>query len=244
MSSGETLLSSIFVQNIETLTAWNEDRDPNEKKKFKMFLSLIHRYLRNPDFRTLTSSAPTGNRTETHFDLDFEESLDELFECNHQNEGLDKWVKTSSRPFVKGAPSVPESSKTGSSYTRFSDLTKTTVKSSSMGNAYLTDFKYHKRAIAVNRRRWNPRFTHNPSTISSPIFPPSVSSIHRSHSHHVFQRWDDNILLGIFRKDKLTAVREFIASLSDTNAELCMSVIRSMHAQRIFSHYNTSSATM
>ena len=167
MTNRQAFLSGLFIEDLDDLMAWNKDRDSNEKAKFITFLSILYaHHTKKVDLLTR---------------MDDEDGLvpvDELQSCHSKSEkgsrsasqSLSRWMQKSVK---SGESTVMNSSTTGSSFTHFSELTATTDNSLPFIPLarYTTDYRSHDRAMAVNRRTWNPRQNQERSTFDSHIFP-------------------------------------------------------------------------
>ena len=232
---GESFIDSVFLRSGKTILEWNNNREPNEQAKLFRFLSLLYRYFRKQS-RLLDDGIQCYG----------EEDINESIMQTPTGSSISDWITRKNASISKPNKRVGEdqqSSVTGSSFTHFSNLSKTTVKTEiESRNSYLTDFKFHKRALAVNRRQWNPKMNNQPSVSSSPIFPPAIPASRSQSVVSVHSRWNQQTLGNVFRHNRIAEIKTFLASLPVTDGELCTSVLRSLQAERRYSHYDTSSS--
>jgi hypothetical protein len=125
--------------------------------------------------------------------------------------------------------------------TNFSDLTATSIGiDEELCATYASQYVQHKRGIPVNRRQWNPKFNHDPSSISSPIFPPAARvppQMCDTSDIDIVNLPFNQVLL----PKGLYLLKEVMATTSNENKCLIQDVMRSLVSAGRMTAYDTMS---
>ena len=244
-------LEQVFSINPKKLIEWNRYRDPNEKKLFIRFIDALY-----SSYKTQSKLSPKPGAIPSNPSLTCQDDLlpvDELCSQDTFSPGgkasnltsVSAWIRKNSEKdssSTAGSGEILRSSTTGSTLTKFSMLSSSTIVTlHGLPGVYQREYCYHKRGSAANRRTWNANSLQTTSPINKTDFP---SDVHKQHpfipdpsmkmSRHIFA----DVINGPF----VEWVMKYVSKQPYLTSQSYLNVLRGMQSLRRLGHYDTMQA--
>lgn len=232
-------LSKLFIKPVSDIIEWNSHRSKHDQKQLVMFLNSLFKFYVESS-RSIQSATVTTDCNHVGADPDelpTQARLGNQSDCSSVASRLSRWLRDSS-----DGSSVHNSNTSCTSDTRFSSLSNTTAPST-IPFALTTNarnYLYHRRAFAINRRKWQPQLNHNQSTLFSPIFP--RRSLHRTQSQtSADMEVNQDLLKRVFHQRCIDFIKSFFTQEPTHRRSDFLCVIRAIDSLGRLSQYDTSS---
>lgn len=239
-------LENVFVASPEQLIEWNRFRDPNEKKLFLRFIDSLYLFYERESKSSLKQSLTKGNpiQSDDFVPVDEISPNDGISYSNNASSitSVSVWLRKSSSD---GSSSTADgsgvwgSSVTGSTHTRLSKLSRTTMGSvHGPQPLYLREFYHHKRGTAVNRRFWKSVDNHNISTDESFLFPRGVPTKLAVSSEPAI-KLNRHVFADVISARFMDLVMKFVSTQSYNMHQAYVNVLRGLQSLRRIGHFDT-----
>jgi hypothetical protein len=242
-------LSQLFKFPIAQVLEWNSTRTPHDSKRFIYFLHALYAFYKtrlHPKPSVSVEPHRASGETDDTIPVDERRTAGiqvGIIKDSSSTSSINSIAWSRRQAKCRESSATDDTPTSNASYfTSLSRLTATTRSShgSMPMPVYSLDFKSHRRAIAANRRTWNPKFNHLMSTQDSPIFPTQMcASTRKSGSSLDGSCTDKSNIQSVFSSIMITLVDEFLRKSTDTQRSEYIRCIRALHSFRRLTHYDS-----
>jgi hypothetical protein len=237
-------LEYVFQIPPTELIEWNRFRDKNEKKLFIRFIDALYSFYK--------SDTKSGAKVDV---LSREDSIQDDLRPADENSvtvpqsslkgasnatSVSFWIRQNPKQFSSSRTvhdTQNGSSTTGSSFTHFSNLSKTTIASMhDLPGMYKRNFYRHKRAGAVNQRSWNTEAVNEfQGYFDLCQEKPAMRAVSSDTKHNV----NRHIFTDVINSNLVDWVLRFFSIHPSATIHSYLNVIRGLQSHRRMGHYDT-----
>jgi hypothetical protein len=225
-SKREKFIHSIFTEDIKTLLEWHNAIPLSERNLLILFVDEFYKFMKRLNRKRVPVDDDPISDGVTVSSGSSGSWISSIGSC------LNAWM--GKRRNIHDDISTLD----GSSFTNFSELTRTSVGSrASIKPLYKVDYQFHRRAFSINHRTWESPVAFKESTTRT-------TSVHRTEP--VLRRpvFDAVLLEGVFQKNQIPRILKFLKESIFPRMEKLPDLFRSLHSLRRLSHYDTTNTRL